>query len=133
LVNGHVRGRYLDDKFFCPVFERAEKLNVPIFLHPNRPSQEVVDALYQGFAPIVSGFLAQAGVGWHFDTSLHCLRLILGCVFDQFPNLQIIVGHNFELLSWIAWRSSFGFSQTEFQAQPDLLLEAQFLRGYIGR
>lgn len=70
LINGHVNGRYLDDKFFWPVFERAAKLNVPIFLHPNRSSEVVVDALYQGFAPIVSGFLAQAGVGWCISSEL---------------------------------------------------------------
>jgi predicted TIM-barrel fold metal-dependent hydrolase len=29
LINGHTRGRYLDDKFFWPILERAEALNVP--------------------------------------------------------------------------------------------------------
>jgi predicted TIM-barrel fold metal-dependent hydrolase len=31
LINGHLRGRYLEDKYFWPVFERAEKLKVPIY------------------------------------------------------------------------------------------------------
>src|ERR1700761_72529 len=35
-INGHVRGRYLDDKFFWPILERAEALDVPIYLHPTR-------------------------------------------------------------------------------------------------
>jgi uncharacterized protein len=34
LINGHVNGRYLDDNFFWPVFECAEALSVPIYLHP---------------------------------------------------------------------------------------------------
>ncbi|MGC2675899.1 MAG: amidohydrolase family protein, partial [Mycobacterium sp.] len=34
LINGHVDGRYLDDPFFWPVFESAEALDVPIYLHP---------------------------------------------------------------------------------------------------
>jgi predicted TIM-barrel fold metal-dependent hydrolase len=34
IINGHCRGRYLDDKFFWPVLESAEALNVPIYLHP---------------------------------------------------------------------------------------------------
>jgi uncharacterized protein len=109
LINGHVNGRYLDDKFFWPVFERAENLNVPIYLHPNRPPQPVVSAYYDGFNPVVSGFLALAGVGWHVDTGIHALRLILGGVFDAFPRLQIIVGHNFEILSWTAWRATYSF------------------------
>jgi hypothetical protein len=113
LINGHVNGRYLDDKFFWPVFESAENLNVPIYLHPNRPPQPVVSAYYDGFNPFVSGFLAQAGVGWHVDTGIHVLRLILGGVFDAFPRLQVIVGHNFEILSWAAWRSNYSFPTKE--------------------
>jgi hypothetical protein len=33
-INGHHRGRYLDDKFFWPIFECAQSLCVPICLHP---------------------------------------------------------------------------------------------------
>jgi uncharacterized protein len=109
LINGHVNGRYLDDKFFWPVFECAEHLNVPVFLHPNRPPQSVVSVYYDGFNPIVSGFLALAGVGWHVDTGLHALRLILGGLFDAFPRLQMIVGHHLEILAWTAWRAAYGF------------------------
>ncbi len=109
LINGHVNGRYLDDKFFWPVFECAEHLDVPIFLHPNRPPQPVVSACYEGFNPIVSGFFALAGAGWHIDVGVHAMRLILGGVFDAFPRLQMIVGHHFEILSWCAWRGTYGF------------------------
>ena len=109
LINGHVNGRYLDDKFFWPVFECAESLGVPIYLHPQMPPKPVVDACYGGFAPDVSTFLSIAGAGWHIDTGIHSIRLILGGVFDRFPALQIIVGHNFEILSWTAWRADYGF------------------------
>ena len=34
LIHGHIRGRYLDDQFFWPVFEMAEKLDVPIYGRP---------------------------------------------------------------------------------------------------
>ena len=44
LIHGHIRGRYLDDQFFWPIFEMAEKLDVPIYLHPKRPPQAVEDA-----------------------------------------------------------------------------------------
>jgi predicted TIM-barrel fold metal-dependent hydrolase len=109
LINGHINGRYLDDKFFWPVFECAESLGVPIYLHPQMPPKPVVDTYYGGFAPDVSTFLSIAGVGWHIETGVHGIRLILGGVFDRFPGLQIIVGHNFEILSWAAWRMDYGF------------------------
>jgi uncharacterized protein len=109
LINGHVNGRYLDDKFFWPVFECAETLDVPIYLHPVLPPKPVIDAYYSGFDPYVSSNLSAAGLGWHIDTGIHCIRLILGGVFDGFPRLQIIVGHQFEALSWMAWRTDYSF------------------------
>ena len=113
LINGHVDGRYLDDQFFWPVFEAAETLGVPIYLHPTVPPRPVIDAYYQGLAPAVSAKLAVAGLGWHIDTGIHCVRLILGGVFDRFPKLQVIVGHHFEALSWMAWRTDYSFPPEE--------------------
>jgi uncharacterized protein len=37
--------------------------------------------------------LATAGYGWHYETSLHALRMILGGVFDRLPGLKVILGH----------------------------------------
>jgi uncharacterized protein len=93
LVNGHTRGRYLDDKFFSPILERAEALNVPIYLHPTVPPKPVVDVLYGGFSPAVSAVFAAAGWGWHIETAVHLIRMILGGVFDRYPKLQVVVGH----------------------------------------
>ncbi len=93
LINGHSRGRYLDDKFFWPILERAEALNVPIYLHPTVPAKPVADVLYGGFSPAVSGMFAAAGWGWHIETGVHLIRMILGGVFDRYPKLQVVVGH----------------------------------------
>src|SRR4051812_43069848 len=93
LINGHSRGRYLDDNFFWPVLERAEALNVPIYLHPTAPPKPVVDVLYGGFSPAVTGMLAAPGWGWHIETSVHLIRMILGGVFDRYPKLQLVIGH----------------------------------------
>jgi len=93
LINGHTRGRYLDDKLFWPILERAEALNVPIYLHPAVPPQAVVEASFGGFAPPVTAMLASAAWGWHIETAVHLIRMILGGVFDRYPKLQVIVGH----------------------------------------
>jgi hypothetical protein len=93
LINGHSRGRYLDDKFFWPILERAEALNVPIYLHPTVPAKLVADLLYGGFSPAVSGMFASAGWGWHIETGVHVIRMILGGVFDRYPKLQVVIGH----------------------------------------
>ena len=93
LINGHTRGRYLDDKFFWPILERAEALNVPIYLHPTIPPKAVVEASFGGFSPPVTAVFAAAGWGWHIETAVHLIRMILGGVFDRYPKLQIVIGH----------------------------------------
>ncbi len=104
LINGHVRGRYLDDQFFWPIFERAEALGVPIYMHPTRPPEAVAEALYGGFSPQVSYVLSTSGWGWHIETAVHVIRLILGGVFDRFPKLQIVTGHLGEGLPFMLQR-----------------------------
>jgi predicted TIM-barrel fold metal-dependent hydrolase len=94
VINGHTQGRYLDDQFFWPILERAEALRVPIYLHPTQPPQPVVEASYTGnFAPEVTALLSKAAWGWHIETAIHILRLILSGVFDRYTNLQFIIGH----------------------------------------
>ena len=102
LINGHSQGRYLDDEFFWPILERAERLRVPLYLHPTMPPQAVIDAAYRGnFDPQVSFGLAMAGWGWHVDTATHVIRLVLSGAFDRFPQLQLVIGHLGEGLSFM--------------------------------
>jgi uncharacterized protein len=104
IINGHIRGRYLNEKFFSPIFERAEALNVPIYLHPTQPPQAVIDTSYGGFAPQVTDMLAGSGWGWHIETAIHVIRIILGGVFDRYPRLQIVIGHLGEVLPFMLQR-----------------------------
>src|ERR1700761_1917336 len=104
VINGHIQGRYLDDKFFWPIFERAEALRVPIYLHPTPPPQPVIEASYGGFAPMVTEMFAGPGWGWHIETALHVIRIILGGTFDRYPGLQIVIGHMGETLPFMLQR-----------------------------
>jgi predicted TIM-barrel fold metal-dependent hydrolase len=104
VINGHHRGRYLDDRFFWPVLARAEALKLPIYLHPTQSPQPVIDAWYGGLAPMVGEMMAGAGWGWHIETALHVLRMILGGVFDAHPELQIVTGHMGETLPFMLQR-----------------------------
>jgi predicted TIM-barrel fold metal-dependent hydrolase len=100
-INGHARGRYLDDAFFAPILERAEVLGVPIYLHPTVPPKPVVDALYGGFSPAVSAVFASGGWGWHIETAVHVLRMVLGGVFDRHSKLQVVIGHLGEAITFM--------------------------------
>jgi predicted TIM-barrel fold metal-dependent hydrolase len=101
-INGHTRGRYLDDKFFWPILERAEALQVPLYLHPTPPPRPVTQASYTGnFSAQVTNILATSGWGWHIETAIHTLRLILSGAFDRYPRLQLIIGHLGEALPFM--------------------------------
>jgi uncharacterized protein len=104
MVNGHTNGRFLDDPAFEVLLERAERLGVPLYLHPVPPPAAVREAYYDGFSPPVTWFLSCAAIGWHFETGLHVLRMVLGGVFERHPGLQLIIGHMGELLPFMLAR-----------------------------
>jgi 2,3-dihydroxybenzoate decarboxylase len=89
MLHGHVNGSFLDDRKFWPIFERAEKLGVPIFLHPALPHPGAMKAYFEGFEDL----LARPGWGFGVDTSIHFLRILFSGVFDAYPKLQFIMGH----------------------------------------
>jgi len=93
MVHGRTGDRHLDDPAFRGVFERAAALGVPIYLHPQMPSHEVRRLYYDGFEDVVSGYFASGGWGWHMETGIEAVRLILAGTFDRSPNLQLILGH----------------------------------------
>lgn len=102
-MNSHVRGEYLDDEKYWVIFERAEKLGVPIYLHPKLPSPSMLK-------PYADYGFALAGASWGFaaETSLHAMRLIYSGVFDKYPQLRIILGHLGEGLPF--WLSRIDYS-----------------------
>jgi uncharacterized protein len=93
MISGTIGGRFLDDPVFRPILEAAARLNVPIYLHPGPPPKPVADVYYTGFSKPVNQVLATAGYGWHYETSLHALRMIIGGVFNRLPELKVILGH----------------------------------------
>lgn len=104
LVNAHTHGTYLDDPALRVVWERAEHLDVPLYLHPANG----VDA-----AHVFSGHPELVGPmwSWGLDTATHVLRLIFGGVFDDFPKAKLLLGHMGEGLPYVLWRldSRWGF------------------------
>ena len=101
LINGHTQGRYLDDPAYEGLFERAEALNAPIYLHPTTPTKPVLDAW---FAPYKADGMHLASWGFSVETGTHVLRLIYSGLFDKFPGLQMIIGHLGEMLPFNMYR-----------------------------
>ncbi|MDB5920518.1 MAG: amidohydrolase family protein [Massilia sp.] len=97
IINSHTNGEYLDDEKFWPIFEAAEALDVPIYLHPNTPSKGMI-------GPLLERGLDGAIFGFGVETGMHMLRIITAGVFDRFPNLKIVIGHMGEALPYWLFR-----------------------------
>ena len=106
LLDGTTDGKFLDQPQFLPVFEAAQSLSVPIYLHPAPPPKSVMDTYYAGLPADLGFILSIAGWGWHAETGLHTLRLISSGLFDKLPQLQLIIGHMGEGLPYALVRSS---------------------------
>jgi predicted TIM-barrel fold metal-dependent hydrolase len=101
LVNGATDGRFLDDPAFEPILARAEALDLPIYLHPGIPTLAVRNAYYDGLPGNFSFSMALSTWGWHADTAIHTLRLVLSGALDRHPGLKIVIGHMGEALPFM--------------------------------
>lgn len=117
MISGRTNERFLDDPQFQPVLEAAEALDVPLYLHPAMPSTAVWNAYYAGFDADVSAAFATFGWGWHLETGIHALRMILGGVFDRYPRLQVILGHWGEMIPFFLARTDEALSDAETHLQ----------------
>jgi predicted TIM-barrel fold metal-dependent hydrolase len=94
-------GQMYDASKFWPVFETAEALDVPIYIHPTYPGSDLADH-YKGNFPDTTAFmLGTFSWGWHAETGLHILRLFAAGLFDKFPKLKIVIGHMGEFLPYM--------------------------------
>lgn len=84
---------FLDDPRFSPLLETAERLGVPIYVHPGSPAPTVQDAYYARLEPELSARLSLFGWGWHNEAGIQVMRMILAGIFEKYPALQVISGH----------------------------------------
>ncbi len=107
-------GTYLDDKEYWPILEKAEELDVPIYLHPAVPA--IPPLRKYGFA------LAGAPFGFGIETAICMMRLIYSGIFDKCPRLKIVLGHLGEGLPFVLQRIDFAYVRPWFEpaARPNL-------------
>jgi len=103
MLHGLANGTFLDDKKFWPIYARAEKLDLPIYLHPSLPHADVIKSYYQDY---VKDFpmITRATWGYTVETATLAIRLVLSGVFEKHPKLKIILGHLGETLPFLVWR-----------------------------
>ena len=100
VINSHTQGEYLDEPKYWEIFEAAQALDVPLYLHPNTPPASMI-------APFLPRGLDGAIYGFAVETGLHVLRIIVAGIFDRFPKLKLVVGHLGEGLPFWLFRLDF--------------------------
>ena len=110
MVHGLTNGVFFDDKRFWPIFERAQALDVPLYVHPAVPHSAVVEAYYQDY---LADFPTLRTAAWGFtvETATQGIRLVLSGVFDAYPDVKIILGHMGEGLPFLLWRIDHALSR----------------------
>ena len=95
MLSGTYNGRFFDHPEFLPVFYKAQDLNVPLYMHPAPISENIASSYYQSdqWPAIAGAMFAGAGYGWHLDSGIGIIRLIISGIFDKLPSLKLISGH----------------------------------------
>lgn len=108
LVNGNTKGRYLDEDFYAPLWETAQALKAPLYLHPGDP-EETYAALRGQLQ------LRRPAWEWTVETATHALRMVFNGTFERYPDARLILGHMGETLPFGLWRFD---SRAKFNASP---------------
>lgn len=111
MIHGLTGGEhFIDDERFWPILERAQALDVPIYLHPAIPHPAVIDTYLKPYHEKFPGLL-NAGWGFTIETATAAIRLVLSGAFDRFPRLKVILGHFGETLPFLVWRIDHALSR----------------------
>ena len=89
---------YYDLPQYRPFWRTVESLGVPFYLHPRNP--------LPSWTKFYDGHNWMLGPNWAFaaETAVHALRLIGSGLFDECPNLQVVLGHLGEGIPVQLWR-----------------------------
>ncbi len=92
MIHGLSHGRFVDEPDFWPIYARAERLGVPIYLHPALPDKTVTERYYGPYAQSHPAFI-RAAWGFGIEAGTQGVRMVLSGVFDAHPGLKVILGH----------------------------------------
>lgn len=89
---------YFDIPEYRSFWGTVSELDVPFYLHP-RMQLDSRAPIYEGHP-----WLKSAPWGFAVETSIHSLRMCGSGMFDDYPNLKIIIGHLGEHIPYDLWR-----------------------------
>jgi 5-carboxyvanillate decarboxylase len=108
IVNSHTKGEYLADMKYWEIFEAAQAVGAPIYIHPREPSPKMVE-------PFIEYDLLRGDLGFGVEVAFHTQAIINAGVFDRFPDLKLVIGHGGEGIPYNLYR----IDRTHFVRRED--------------
>jgi aminocarboxymuconate-semialdehyde decarboxylase len=96
----NINGKPLDSKDLSPVYEKAVKLDVPLYIHPTSPINSNAMEDYR-LVPIL---------GFGVDTSLAILRLVFSGTLEKYPKLKLVASHLGGVYPYLRGRIETGYN-----------------------
>jgi aminocarboxymuconate-semialdehyde decarboxylase len=110
MIFSNVNGKQLDSQEFFPIFEKAARLDVPLFIHPTSPVNSSFMDEYR-LVPIL---------GFGVDTTLALLRIVFSGVLERLSNLKLVATHTGGVFPYLRGRIEAGY-----QAYPECKIKIQ--------
>jgi len=95
----NVAGKMLDGDFLLPIYDRAQELGVPIFIHPTTPLG----------AQVMQEWRLAIILGFEFDIVLSATRLAYSGILERFPELNFVISHLGAGIPFLAGRIDRGY------------------------
>jgi 2,3-dihydroxybenzoate decarboxylase len=124
MIHGHTNGRYLDNDSSRAIWEAAEDLTAPIYLHIAEPLPEA-RKIYEGHPELMG-----PAWSWGVEAATHALRIIGSGVFDAYPRAALILGHLGESLPYLLGRFDEGYA-VAFKSRKLNKRLSEYIRGNI--
>jgi predicted TIM-barrel fold metal-dependent hydrolase len=103
---------FIDEERYWPLLAKAQELDVPIYLHPAVP---MIPEL-RSFGMVLGG----PTFGFGVEVMYAFMRMIVRGVFDELPNLKIIMGHYGEAMPFLVDRVDRAYMQKHSVPNPEI-------------
>jgi aminocarboxymuconate-semialdehyde decarboxylase len=110
-IGSSIRGVHLGDPRFRPFWRACAEDDIMVFIHP--------DYFQVHSSPTLSEYYLVNFVGNPSETGLTAAHIVFSGVFQEYPDLKIVLAHAGGVMPWIMGRWSHGYGKRR-EAQRDL-------------
>jgi predicted TIM-barrel fold metal-dependent hydrolase len=123
----NINGKPLDSLEFMPLYEKMEKYDLPILLHPERPAT-VADYPTED----LSKYWMHLSIGWPYETSAAMMRLVFGNVMHRFPKIKFVTHHCGGMIPFFNVRieTFYGYHKIKYGSPEHDMSPAEYFRRF---